>query len=68
MSCPGTPLTIPAATLSVSTWTRVTDGQTPLSLVAVVSMLLALPSQLNTCSLSRLSLTRRGQAATRQRN
>ena len=47
----------PAATLSVSTWTKVTDGQSAPGMVPVVSICLDLPSWLNTCNLSRLSLT-----------
>ena len=51
---------VPAATRSVRTWTRVTDGQSAPGLVTVVSILLALPSRLNTYSLNCMSFTRHG--------
>ena len=50
----------PAATSSVSTWTKVTDGQSAPGMVTVVLILLDLQSRLNTCSLRCLSLTRYG--------
>ena len=45
----------PAATSSVSTWTKVTDRQSAPGMVTVVSILLDLSSRLNTCSLSCLA-------------